>query len=54
MKNMAKYSASVATTIPVAQAEKLDEIAKQREITRSTLIRLYIEKGIESEQNGGN
>jgi len=45
---MAKYSASVATTIPVDQAEELDRIAKEREITRSTLIREYIEKGIAS------
>lgn len=53
MKNMATYSASVSTTVPVAQAEKLDEVAKQREITRATLIRLYIEQGLASEQNGG-
>ena len=49
---MAKYSAPVATTVPVEWAEQLDKIARKREVTRSTLIREYIEKGIAAE-NGG-
>lgn len=54
MTNMATYSASVATTIPVELATQLDELAKQKEISRSTLIRQYIEAGLASEsKNGG-